>query len=101
MMQDPTRICDCRSRVLWLGEDEAANVVAVGSEVCVIGAGGHRVTSHRKTGKSLKVFLRGCLLTVHSRGGQSFLHLPEDRAVALPFQDCECYDSVYVPAVEA
>jgi hypothetical protein len=100
MLSIPSKICDCQSRVLWLGEDDSANVAAVGSSLCVIQqtAGIKRLCKY--DGEPI-AFVNGNLLTIHQGVHGIVLRLSEEKMINLPISQCTIYDSIYDSASES
>jgi hypothetical protein len=97
MLSIPSRICDCQGRVLWFGEDDSANVAAVGSSLSVIQQEG-RITQLCKYEGEPVAFVNGRLLTIQQDANGVVLRLSEEKTVDLPISDCMIYDSIHAPA---
>jgi len=93
-------VCDLRERVLWIGEDEAENVVATAASdlLCVVSRDtGAVVVRPYEEGSLINVFLAGKLVTAVECSTGTILELPNDQRVAVPIPKAEIFDCCYLP----
>jgi len=109
-------ICDLQERVMWIGEDEAGNVVAVGASGHLLDEAGNFVSGEargllcivsRATGPAqmlpyegdwfIEAFFEDQLVTAHDCATGAILDLPGDRRITVPIPTSEFMDSGSVP----
>jgi hypothetical protein len=92
MFSTPLRVCDCRTRVLRLYEDGAANVAALGSSLCVIPRVGGVKYPPMRDGDPV-AFVNGELITVQNGPSGVTLRLSAEMVIDLPISECAVFDS--------
>ncbi|QDT86442.1 hypothetical protein [Gimesia chilikensis] len=96
MFKVHSKFFDCESRVLWLKEDESANVVVVGASSLIIHANG-RIEDIRTNDGTPVAFVNGTIYMLQQGPSGIVLKISKDKEISLPISESELYDSAIVP----